>query len=132
MPDKRTDDETRDRLKQIQRGYVYTVRGVLLAIVILTVFQVFAFVLLRDQQQDLVRVERDNYESSRAAKMQTCKDLNAQRASIRFVLEQSAQNPDPGEERQDRRERLQGFIDRFEEVDCEERVNELFGDGPPR
>lgn len=131
MTERRNDDSTRERLKEIQRGYVYATRGLLLAIVILTTFQVFSYMLLRDQQDDIIRIERDNYEASKAAKMQTCKDLNELRRSARFVLNDISQNPPLGGERQDRRERFQGFIERFNEVDCKKRVDSLFGE-PPR
>lgn len=76
------------------------------------------------------RLELNIYKSARNAKVQTCVDLNEIRVSIRAVLAQSLEEPDPGEDTPRRRARLEEALERFAAVDCERRVNRLFGSGP--
>lgn len=80
----------------------------------------------RAQQRSLAVLEHKTQRSAREAKMQTCIDLEEIRTAIRAVLRQAIENPDPGESTGER-ERLRRAFERFARVDCEKRVERIFG-----
>lgn len=129
---------TAREINEVVAGLVRKFRVLVVAVVVMLVTMAavltFAgFMVAREFDEridETRRLELSVYESARAAKAQTCQDLNEIRVSIRAVLQDSAENPEPGEDTPERRARVREALKRFAAVDCEARVQRLFGEGP--